>query len=198
MTLFSSLPSQPPPRGDGITRSAIFHRDGVRLVLSRVWGDPKAPRPLFIGHNPSRAGVDREDQTSWRLIQITRSWDAPGFDIGNIYPWVSPYPDDCRAIAVQADHDHRYHADRMKNREAVSTLGGEASMVVACFGDLCGRNPEDWKFILRLIADARRRRGKDATVYCLGTTASGNPRHPMARGRSRVPNDQKPVVWRVL
>ena len=33
-------------------------------------------------------------------------------------------------------------------------------------------------------------------IYCLGTTGGGSPKHPTARGKHRVPDDQQPVLWR--
>lgn len=30
---------------------------------------------------------------------------------------------------------------------------------------------------------------------CLGTTGSGAPKHPLARGKHRIPADFAPVAW---
>jgi hypothetical protein len=34
-------------------------------------------------------------------------------------------------------------------------------------------------------------------VVCLGTTRNGSPKHPLARGRERVPDDAPLVPWGV-
>jgi hypothetical protein len=31
----------------------------------------------------------------------------------------------------------------------------------------------------------------------LGATADGSPKHPLARGVHRVPDDRQPLVWRM-
>jgi hypothetical protein len=36
----------------------------------------------------------------------------------------------------------------------------------------------------------------DKPIHCIGTTINGCPKHPMARGKHRVPDNQKPLVWR--
>ena len=32
-------------------------------------------------------------------------------------------------------------------------------------------------------------------LICLGTNASGSPKHPMARGKARIPDDQEPLPF---
>lgn len=40
-------------------------------------------------------------------------------------------------------------------------------------------------------------RGARVQLQCLGTTASGAPKHPLARGRSRIADDQPLLPWPV-
>lgn len=196
MTLFSSLPSQAPPRGDGIHRSALFYRPGVRLVLTRVWGNPEARRPLLLGHNPSEASAERDDPTSWRMIHFGKSWGWAGYDMVNVYPWGSPDPKACRRIAAQEAERDDLCVDMLANNRAVRELAADAPFILACFGDLC-HDPEALARTLGMIADVRRGQGR-TVLHCLGTTKSGNPKHPMARGRSRVPENATPAVWRTI
>jgi hypothetical protein len=37
---------------------------------------------------------------------------------------------------------------------------------------------------------------KGVQMVCLGTTQSGAPKHPMARGLHRIPRDQMPIEWK--
>lgn len=196
MTLFTSLPSHAPPKGDGIQRSAVFHRNGVRLVLSRVWGAPKMRRLLVVGHNPSTAGAEVDDPTSRRITYFARQWGWPGYDLVNPYPWQTPDPEACRRIARYESGTplHILKADQLANMRAIQRLAADATMVLVAWGDLC--RDEKWRdHVLRIIADAMPGAKE---FHCLGVTASGNPKHPMARGRSRVPDDQQPVVWRTV
>jgi hypothetical protein len=39
-------------------------------------------------------------------------------------------------------------------------------------------------------------KGDNDNLYCLSTTASGQPKHPMARGKHRIANDAQPILWR--
>jgi len=35
----------------------------------------------------------------------------------------------------------------------------------------------------------------DERLYCIGVNSAGQPLHPMARGRMRVPDNAKPILW---
>ena len=37
--------------------------------------------------------------------------------------------------------------------------------------------------------------GRGLVLSCLGTTLSGAPKHPLARGQHRIPDDQEPMQW---
>ena len=181
--------------GDSIKRSAVFcHDRSCRLRLTRVWGDLDAPRPLWLGHNPSDASATREDPTSWRIIHFCRRWDQPGYDLGNLYPFVTADPVDCRRIADWEANGPDYWArDRLhQNLSHLQELARKASMVVACFGEIA-RDQEWIEHVLDALGEAT---ASSMPIYCLGITKSGAPKHPMARGRHRVPDDQRPILWR--
>ncbi len=186
-----------PSRQDGIIRTAVFHRNGCRLLLSRIWGNPNSPRPLAIGHNPSTANHLVDDPSSRRLIHFFKAWGYSGYDLANFYPFMTSSPDACRAMLVSDTTEWSADAVRNAQRENHRELADHAKrapMILACWGDLV-RTPSH---VMRMIEHLKAARGGPLELYCLGTTASGNPKHPMARGRSRVPNDQQPLVWKTF
>lgn len=153
-------------------------------------------RPLWLGHNPSIAGRELDDPTSRRITYFTRHWGWPGYDAANPYPWQTPSPDACRRIANYESGQplHVIKGDMLANIREIQRLAADAPMIVAAFGDLC--QDEGWRdHVLAMIAGART---GPTVIHCLGLTKSGNPKHPMARGRSRVPDDATPIVWRTI
>lgn len=77
--------------------------------------------------------------------------------------------------------------------------GREAMLVAGTMGDrrllVAWGNDGDFEGQATRFADcAADLIGVD--LICLGTTLSGAPKHPMARGRSRIPRDQQPIIWR--
>jgi hypothetical protein len=66
----------------------------------------------------------------------------------------------------------------------------DASLVVVAWGNggvLHGRAREVGQ---RLAAAGIR-------LWCLGATKDGHPKHPLARGRERVPDDAPLIPWKV-
>jgi hypothetical protein len=168
--------------------AAHFSPDGrCRFWLRRTWSDPEAPRPLWIGHNPSGAYELHDGPTRRRIIEFCKLWKQPGCDLGNLYPFKSPDPAVCRRIAASTK------AQLQENLDHLARLSAQASMIVACFGNIA--RDQAWvDHVFEQIASVR----PGMPVYCLGTTKDGAPKHPMARGQHRVPNDQQPVLWRTL
>ena len=193
LPLFPPKPAE--PIGDSIVRRAVFTKDrACRFSLTRIWGDSNAPRPLWLGHNPSDASETRDDPTSWRIIHFCRRWGQPGYDLGNLYPFVTSDPAECRRIADwEANGPDWWARDQLwHNLSHLEKLAAKASMIVACFGDIA--RDQDW--IDHVIEEISCAASEPVPIYCLGTTKSGAPKHPMARGKHRVPNDQQPIIWR--
>lgn len=172
-------------------RSAHFPEPGVRARLSRNWG--AGPRALVIGCNPSDAGADREDMTTHWLNAWFQLFGFGGYDLMNLAPFVTPSPAECRkryeaAFAGEwGDRDHLF-----ANRDALATAAKAAGQVFVCWGAIAW----DDQWIESVIEEIQTGTAPYPDLWCWGTTASGAPKHPMARGKHRIPRDQKPLLWR--
>jgi hypothetical protein len=166
-----------------IDRQAWLSEDGTcRWMLRQTW-DATRPRALWIGHNPSDAGSKKvDDPTTHRIRFFSMAWGFGSYDLGNFYPFISPDPHFARNRA--ASHPELMAA----NRELLYSSIVKAQAVVACWGAI---NQDD-KAISDLIALVTQHHD----IMCLGTNDGGSPRHPMARGSWRVPDDQQPVLYR--
>lgn len=175
-------PAPPKPTGDGIERSAELSLDRrYRWLLRRSWAPGSAV--LWVMLNPSTADGVEDDPTLRRCIAFSRAWGAGGLEVVN--------------LAALYD-------------ETVDTIGGLCDRFVVEAAERCiaggGRMLAGWgasirfdKFAPFFLRQRDRRVLRMLTaigdVHCLGTTASGAPIHPLARGRSRVPDDAQPVLF---
>jgi len=155
------------------------HGDGplYRFALWRTWGS--GPRLLWVMLNPSTADHDRDDPTMRRVVQFSERWGHGACVVVNLFALRSPSPRDIRRA--------RDPVGGMDQERAVRAALRWTTGVVAAWG-ACP---------YPAIADDMRRRlvraGRD--LWCLGRSQSGAPLHPLARGKSRVPDDQEPLVW---
>lgn len=171
-----------------VTKSASLSRcKTYRWTLSRVWGG--GPRPCWVMLNPSTADHLVDDRTILRVIHFTRSWGHSGFTVVNLYPYRSPKPSACRKWAEWGDGAREVNR---RNAEVVARHARGAAMVVAAWGN----NAWDLAWIERVVAAITGGEEPWHDICCLGTTGGGAPKHPMARGKHRVPDDQRPVLWR--
>lgn len=175
-----------------LRRSAVFNGDGIRLKLTRDWGP--GPRALVIGCNPSDAGGDREDPTS-------RWWNAwfyqagfGGYDAMNLYPFITSSPAECKRIAAWHENNDWWARDQLLfvNLPALTEAAKAAVQVFVCWGAIAW----DDDFIEHVIEQVQSGVAPYPDLWCWGTTASGAPKHPMARGKHRIPRDQAPILWR--
>ncbi|TIW40168.1 MAG: DUF1643 domain-containing protein, partial [Mesorhizobium sp.] len=67
-----------------------------------------------------------------------------------------------------------------------------ADIVVACWGAIAW----DDVWIDHVVEAIQSGEAPWPDLYCFGITASGAPKHPMARGLHRIARDQKPILWR--
>lgn len=150
-----------------------------RWSLTRRWSG--GPRVLWLMLNPSTADGSKDDPTLLRIVGFSKRWGFGGLVVANLHPFRSPHPDVLRrwlAAGVGTEEASR------RNAEVWRELAAASSMAVAAWGAHGDR------------ALARTLLGKSAIeIRCLGRTNDGSPIHPLARGRSRVPDDATAIPF---
>ena len=146
-----------------VTCSAAFDpRRRYRYRLRCDWtASPR--RVTFIMLNPSTADERVLDPTIRRCIGFAKSWDFGGIDVVNLFAWRSTRPDALRQVPDPVGP---------RNHVAIAAALRESSLVVAAWGNSLPA-PERANDVYELAARLR------TPIFCLGTTQSGEPRHPL-------------------
>lgn len=162
-----------------------------RWTLERRWA--AGPRVCWIGLNPSTADAARDDPTVRRWIAFTRAWGYGGFVAVNLYPYRSPDPTACRrwSESMPADTDWDPGQITMRNVLRAAREAKQSDLVLACWG-AGAWNIELVRFLVGEITTGDH---PWPSIHCIGKTESGAPKHPLARGVHRVPDDALPIVW---
>lgn len=177
--------------GFDMHREAKF--DGKnRLTLTRRWGG--GPQACVIGCNPSTADAFKDDQTSRWWNAWFQEFGFGGYDAVNLYPFCTSSPGECRRIVDTIDHGAWDVRDDLHfvNLPHVVANAKTADKVFVCWGAIAW----DDLWIEHVIGEIHNGDEPYPDLWCWGTTASGAPKHPMARGKHRIPLDQKPVLYR--
>ncbi len=159
-------------------RSAEISECGLyRWWLRRSWTNwengqavPGKGVCCFVMLNPSTADGTQDDPTIRRCIGFAKRWGYNTLSVRNLFPYRATDP-----------------AELVKAERTVDVFGGgrggrgELELLAACTADLLvtawgagvpfGRD----KFALELFA----RHFPKVSLYCLGTTKKGHPRHPL-------------------
>lgn len=165
-----------------------------RFKLWRTWDD--RPVLLVVMFNPSTADANVDDPTISLLCHIAAHNGFGGVQVVNAIPLRSPTP--AAAIEMtQWDRCSDWHArDRLQQNLAIIQAEVErAGAVLLAWGAL-GERCSDWMDQVREEIEAALPDG--VPLYCLGKTAGGHPKHPMARGKHKVPKDAALLSWRAL
>lgn len=144
-----------------------------RYRLTRSW-DSGLPRMCWIMLNPSTADAEQDDPTIRRCIDFTRRWGYGGLVVGNLYALRATDPAQLAA-----------HPDPVgpENNEYLRAMAADSAMVVCAWGahPMATRRSAQVRIML---AEA------GVQLWCLGTTRSGAPRHPLY-----VPASTALVPW---
>jgi hypothetical protein len=128
-----------------------------RYVLWRVW-DLDLPRAMCIGLNPSTANAESDDPTIRNLVRILRNNGYGSLYMTNLFPLVSPHPEDLRKCPDPVkDNDHWLIKMRQHCHGTIFCWGNfpmaeyRAKKVIPMFGQ----------------------------PMCFGRNANGSPKHPL-------------------
>lgn len=166
---------------------AILSEDG--LYRYRLWrelppwmGTYERRTMVFVMLNPSTADATKDDPTIRRCIHFARREGCTRLEVVNLFAYRSPHPSDMRD-AMEAGID----IGGPENLTHAGPVLHYAAIVVAAWGANIDRFPP---------SDLTRRLASNPIpLHCLGTTKDGHPKHPLARGRSRIADDQPLVGW---
>lgn len=148
-----------------------------RYLLVRTW-DVTGPLIVWIMLNPSIADADRDDRTMSRVIAHSRRWGYGACAVVNLFAYCATQPDDLLSALDPVGP---------LNDLAIDLAVKDSDCVVVAWGAYPDRveqvNARVTAVLARLTAAGR-------PLHCLGTTQSGQPRHPC-----RLPGDLDLERW---
>lgn len=176
-----------------IKRFATFAAgDKLRLTLTREWRD--GPKVCFIGHNPSTADHRIDDPTVRRWTHFAEAWGYGGFVAVNLYPIRTSIPAEAHRWADwESNGMDLYVRDAIHhNLNVIEREAKAAGLVVACWGGIA----KDDVWVEQVIETVICGRAPWPDIHAFGFTGALAPMHPMARGKNRIPDSAKPLLWR--
>lgn len=154
-------------------RTARISDDGAyRYYLTRRWG-PKAGYVVWVMLNPSTADGLVDDPTIRRCIGFTKGWGYDALAVVNLYALRSTDPKALLTHPSPVGHENHQHVKRWLNG---------ADLAVAAWGAFTvPKHVErsDWQGRLARPSIESYCRDYGTPLRCLGTTKSGDPRHPL-------------------
>lgn len=170
---------------DDVTRGAVLSADGrYRYSLARGWAD-EGQVLGFVMLNPSTADAELDDPTILRCMKFARREGCRGIVVFNLFSYRTSHPAVLKTVGLE-------EAVGPGNREHIADwlrlFGATGFKAVVCawgnFAQGLYRLP-----IESMLADAH------VPTRCLGKTKLGAPKHPLARGKERVPDDAPLRPW---
>jgi hypothetical protein len=146
-------------------KSAEISECGLyRFKLSRNW-NLKQPNVLFIMLNPSTADASVDDATIRRCIGYCKKWNYGGLLVGNLSPFRATNP-------IQMQKHQTLPAIIERNTKAIIEMASQQTQIIVC---AWGNNATTE--LKRNLYDVFLK--VDKPYFCLGTTKSGEPKHPL-------------------
>lgn len=145
----------------GLGRGAVFSPGRIyRYALWRKWGEGRLVG--FVGLNPSTADEELNDPTITRCANFAKLWGGTGLVMLNLFAYRATDPKEL----LRQTYPNGADAD-----DAVRRYAAACDFVVAAWGaHSLPRYPDRDREVMALIT---------RPTYCLGTTKTGRPRHPL-------------------
>lgn len=191
-SLFDLPPAAKPVPQVIVRKATLSDCRQYRFTLTRTWR--AGPHVCFVGVNPSTADHTKDDPTVRRWIHFSDAWGYGGFVAVNLYPFRTPNVAACKRWADWESNGPDWHARDtiLHNVDIIAREAKRAALVVPCWG----ASAWDDFLVDHVIEHIQSGEAPWPDLYCLGKTSAGDPKHPMARGHHRIPDDQQPVLWR--
>lgn len=170
-----------------MTSGAILSLCGrYRYWLFRQW-DTGLPMLVVVMLNPSTADAENNDPTILALIHFAKLWGYGGLIVVNLNAFRASQPP-----VMHAEHKAGRDVEGPENDQhlanAIRYARSVQRPVLVAWGN--GGEFRDAAVKFATLADVFQ-----VDQVCLGRTASGAPKHPLARGKHRIPRDQQPMTW---
>lgn len=161
----------------GFGGHAVFNEARThRYLLTRELGT--GPPAVFVMLNPSTADAFRNDLTITRCVSFARREGCGSLRVVNLF-----------ALRATDPRELRKHPGPVgPSNDRFIDMQADAALIIAAWGAHAFASERAAEVSARLTAAG-------ASLYCLGITAAGCPKHPLARGRERVPDDAPLVPW---
>lgn len=206
LALFDAKPQPRMRPSEPILRQALLEPP-YRYWLKRAWGP--GPAVAWVGLNPSTADDRRDDPTMQAEMGFSFRLGFGSLVKLNIYPFVSSDPvaakrwrqsfvyDFSPAVEQVAGGDLAALAAYERNLDIAGAEIARCGMVIAAWGEGGDRvDVIDLMLSANLAAaELHQQTFTPIAWHCLAKTASGAPRHTLARGKHFIPRDAKPIVW---
>ncbi|WP_255477068.1 DUF1643 domain-containing protein [Synechococcus sp. A15-60] len=160
------------------------YRWELQRAVSTPAQDERRRVLLFVGLNPSRADADRDDPTLRRLQGFAQAWGHHQLVVLNLFARISPAPVALRRCADPVGEN----TDRVLIRWFQGWASHPGWDLWLGWGAAGGLHQRDQQVVQMLKQSLRHRRAGTAPL-AMGTTRSGQPRHPLylSSGSSPTP-----------
>lgn len=179
--------------------SARFSREGtLRNEIRRWWVKEPTRWAAWLMLNPSIAAKDRNDPTALRVTHFSKAAGCDGWIGVNLYPFITPRPADMWRWANWQAHGPAWDVrdDLQANLGDIESAARACVLRFVAFGAAAAYHDEPWlEQCLEAFGQPANRADADERFYCLGVNSTGQPLHPLARGKMRVPDSQQPMLW---
>lgn len=156
-----------------LTLTRLVIADGIVRGLSRI---------VWLMLNPSNADAFQLDPTVNECRKRSIALGGDVYEVVNLFALRSPHPADLKKLAAGYRGD-----DHLNDGEILGACVG-AKAVIAAWGNNGALGRRDV-----LVRQRLARVG--VKLHHLGFTDGGYPKHPLARGKHRIPADLQPAIW---